>query len=91
MQPDSTPLAAALRLAQTSQAEGRNPGTGTGLGWDITQPGKRDEFISKGGGTSGFTSFIGFKADGSAGFVLLSNGQFVESLVPAMQNILSGQ
>ncbi len=91
MQPDSTPLAAVLRLAQTSQAEGRNPGTGAGLGWDITQPGKPGETISKGGVTSGFTGYIGFKADGSAGFVLLSNGQYVESLVPRMLSILSGR
>lgn len=91
MQPDSTPLAASIRLAQTSQSEGRNPGTGAGLGWDIQHPGRPDEIISKGGGTSGFTSYIAFKADGSSGFVLLSNGQYVESLVPTMLNLLSGR
>jgi CubicO group peptidase (beta-lactamase class C family) len=88
MRPDSTPLAAAIRLAQTSQSEGRNPGTGAGLGWDIQHPGKPDEVVSKGGATSGFTSYISFKADGSSGFVLLSNGQYVESLVSTMLNML---
>ena len=88
MQPDSTPLAAAIRLAQTSQSEGRNPGTGAGLGWDIQHPGRPDEIISKGGATSGFSSYIALKADGSSGFVLLSNGQYVESLVSTMLNLL---
>ncbi len=91
MQPDATPLAAAIRLAQMSQAEGRNPGTGAGLGWDIQHPGKPDEVISKGGATSGFTSYIGFRADGSVGFVLLSNGQYVDSLAPPIFSILGGQ
>ncbi len=91
MQPDSTPLSAAIRLAQASQSEGRNPGTGAGLGWDIAHPGRPDEVISKGGATSGFTSYIGFKADGSLGLVLLSNGQYVESLVPEFLRILSSQ
>ena len=89
MQPDSTPLASSLKLAQTMQAEGRNPGTGSGLGWEIDQPGKPNERISKGGGTPGFTSYISFAKDGSSGFVLLSNGQYVETLVPAMVRLLS--
>jgi CubicO group peptidase (beta-lactamase class C family) len=90
LNPDSTPLAASIKLAQVSQVEGRNPGTGQGLGWDIDQPGTANERISKGGGTSGFTSYISFMADGSSGFVLLTNGMYVENLVPQMLNILNG-
>jgi CubicO group peptidase (beta-lactamase class C family) len=45
MQPDSTPLASSLKLAQTMQGEGRNPGSGVGLGWEISQPGTPDERI----------------------------------------------
>ncbi len=88
MQPDSTPLAAALSLAQTSQSEGSNPGTGTALGWEIDRLGKPDERIWKGGGTPGFTSYVSFNKDGSSGFVLLSNGQFIDNLVPDMIRLL---
>lgn len=91
MQPDSTPLAADLRLAQQSQAEGRNPGTGAGLGWDLQPLGRPGEIISKGGATSGFTSYVAFRSDGSFGFVLLSNGQYVDRLVPHLQQILDGR
>ncbi len=91
MQPDATQLPADLRLAQQSQSEGRNPGTGAALGWDISQLGKAGEMISKGGATSGFTSYIAFRSDGSFGFVLLSNGQYVESLVPHIQQILDAR
>ena len=88
MRPDSTPLASSLQLAQTLQAEGRNPGTGTGLGWEIDRPGTRSEVIWKEGGTPGFTSYILFRKDGSSGFVLLSNGQFIDSLATSMSALL---
>jgi D-alanyl-D-alanine-carboxypeptidase/D-alanyl-D-alanine-endopeptidase len=90
MQPDSTPLSAPVRMAQTLQAGGKNPDTGIGLGWDIARPGTTHEIISKGGGTSGFTSYISFMSDGSTGFVLLNNGMYAETLVPHMLQILSG-
>ena len=89
MEPDSTPLAPSIKLAQTMQAEGRNPGTGTGLGWEIENPGTPQERISKGGGTPGFTSYISFAADGSSGFVLLTNGQNVENLTSSMTQLLT--
>ncbi|MGA7604803.1 MAG: serine hydrolase domain-containing protein [Anaerolineales bacterium] len=88
MQPDSTPLASSLQLAQTMQAEGQNPGTGTGLGWEINQPGTPSETIWKDGGTLGFTSYISFMKDGSSGFVLLSNGQFIDNLALKMSALL---
>ena len=88
MQPDSTALASSLRLAQTMQAEGRNPGTGTSLGWEIDRPGAPSEAIWKEGGTLGFTSYISFMKDGSSGFVLLSNGQFIDNLASKMRALL---
>jgi serine-type D-Ala-D-Ala carboxypeptidase/endopeptidase len=89
MQPQATPLTASLALAQTMQAEGRNPGTGTALGWEIDRLGKPDERIGKGGATPGFSSYVSFKRDGSSGFVLLSNGQYIDNLVPSMIRISS--
>jgi serine-type D-Ala-D-Ala carboxypeptidase/endopeptidase len=88
MQTDSTPLASSLQLAQTAQAQGRNPGTGTGLGWEIERPGTSSEVLWKEGGTLGFTSYISFRKDGSTGFVLLSNGQFIENLASSMSTLL---
>jgi CubicO group peptidase (beta-lactamase class C family) len=89
MEPDSTALASSIKLAQTMLAEGRNPGTGTGLGWEIENPGTPQERISKGGGTPGFTSYISFTADGNSGFVLLTNGQLVNNLVAGMAQLLN--
>jgi serine-type D-Ala-D-Ala carboxypeptidase/endopeptidase len=87
MEPDSTPLGSSIKLAQTMHAEGRNPGSGTGLGWEIENPGTPQERISKGGGTPGFTSYISFTADGNSGFVLLTNGQLVNNLVADMTRL----
>jgi D-alanyl-D-alanine-carboxypeptidase/D-alanyl-D-alanine-endopeptidase len=89
MEPDSTPLASSIKLAQRMHAEGRNPGSGVGLGWDIENPGTPQERISKGGGTPGFTSYISFATDGSSGFVLLTNGQLVDHLVAGMVQLLN--
>jgi CubicO group peptidase (beta-lactamase class C family) len=88
MEPDSTPLASSIKLAQTMHAEGRDPGIGTGLGWEIENPDTPQERISKGGGTPGFTSYISFAADGSYGFVLLTNGQMVVNLASSMAQLL---
>ena len=88
MQADSTSLSSSLQLAQVSQAEGRNPGTGAGLGWDINWPGTSTEVILKEGGTIGFTSYISFRKDGSSGFVLLSNGQYIGGLASDMSALL---
>lgn len=89
MKPDSTPLASSIKLAQTMQSEGRNPGSGTGLGWEIENPGTPQEWTYKGGGTPGFTSYIAFTADGNSGFVLLTNGQMVVNLVSSMKQLLN--
>ncbi len=89
MEPGSTPLGDSILLAQTLQAPGPDDGTGVGLGWEITQLGTTDERLYKGGGTYGFTSYISFLRDGSYGFVLLSNGMYVENLVPHIVNILN--
>ncbi len=89
MQPGSTPLAEEIQAAQQVQAEGKDPGTGTGLGWDIEHVGTPNERIYKGGTTYGFTSYISFMRDGSSGFVLLTNGMYADTLVPPMLRILS--
>jgi len=88
MQPDSTTLNASLTLAQTMQAEGRNQGTGTALGWEINRPGESDERVWKGGVTNGFSSYVSFARDDNSGFVLLTNGQYVDNLVNAMTFLL---
>lgn len=88
LQANATPLGASISLAQTLQAAGRNPGTGAALGWDINDLGTTTERLSKGGASMGFTSYITLMHDGSSGFVLLSNGMGVESLVPHMLKIL---
>jgi hypothetical protein len=89
MVPEATPLNSSIDMAQSLQAEGRDPGTGVGLGWEIAQLGTTGERLYKGGGTLGFTTYISFMRDGSTGFVLLTNGMYVDSLVPHMLRILS--
>jgi D-alanyl-D-alanine-carboxypeptidase/D-alanyl-D-alanine-endopeptidase len=89
MQPDATPLSDAIQMAQALQAEGKNPGTGVALGWEIDQLGTTNERLYKGGGTYGFTSYITFMRDGSYGFVVLTNGPNAETLVPRMLNIIA--
>ena len=89
MLPDSTSLSSSLVLAQTMQSVGRNPGTGTGLGWEIDYPGKPYERLWKGGATYGFSSYISFVKDGSSGFVLLTNGQYIDNLALPIERLLN--
>lgn len=89
MQANSTQLGDSLQMAQSLQAEGKEPGTGVGLGWEIDQLGTTSERLYKGGGTYGFTSYISFLRDNRYGFVLLTNGMYAENLVPHMLNILN--
>ncbi len=88
MQAYSAPLASSLQLAQTVQTQGRNPGEGTALGWEIDNLDSPGEVIWKSGGTNGFTSHIEFMKDGSSGFVLLSNGQYVDDLAAELSPLL---
>jgi CubicO group peptidase (beta-lactamase class C family) len=88
MEPASTALSDALRMAQTLQADGPSIGTGVGLGWEIDRVGTKSERLYKGGSTYGFTSYISFQRDGSQGFVLLTNGMYAGNLVPHMLTIL---
>ena len=89
--PQSSALGAAIALAQREEAEGPDPGTHIGLGWNIEQPGTPGERLWKAGATSGFTSYITFMADGSYGFVILNNGRYAETLVPGILGVLSGR
>lgn len=88
MEPDATPLAASLKLAQTNQAEAESRSTGIGLGWQISDPGQPEERIWKSGRTNGFTSYISFSADDSSGFVILTNGQFADMLAANIINLI---
>jgi CubicO group peptidase (beta-lactamase class C family) len=88
MQPDSTPLSTALRLAQTYRAKADGVYKGMGLGWQISNPLQPDERLWKRGQTIGFTSYISLAKDGSSGFVLLTNGLSIESLAPAFLKLL---
>ncbi len=88
MRPNSTPLSPELKLAQTSAAQGRNPGTGAGLGWDLVRPDSPQARIWKSGVTPGFSSYISFLRDGNSGFVLLTNGQYIDNLASDMIQLL---
>ena len=89
MPPESTTLSSSLVLAQTMQSVGRNPEAGTGLGWEIDYPGKSYERLWKGGATYGFSSYISFVKDGSSGFVLLTNGQYIDNLALPIERLLN--
>lgn len=88
MQPDATSLGPSLKLAQTSAAQGRNPGTGAGLGWDIVRPDDQSARVWKDGATDGFSSYISFARDGNSGFVLLTNGQYIDNLASVIIQLL---
>ncbi len=88
MDPARTPLAASIKLAQTVQAEGKTPGSGIGLGWEIDNAGTPQERLWKSGGTPGFTSYISFMADDNSGFVILTNGQKADSLASDLVKLL---
>jgi CubicO group peptidase (beta-lactamase class C family) len=87
--PASTSISASLELAQSMQSVGRNPRSGTGLGWEIDYPDKSYERLWKGGATYGFSSYISFVKDGSSGFILLTNGQYVDKLALSMESLLN--
>jgi D-alanyl-D-alanine-carboxypeptidase/D-alanyl-D-alanine-endopeptidase len=89
MQPDSVSLSSSLKLAQTMQSVGRNPGTGTALGWEIDRPGTPGERLWKGGATNGFSSYISFSKNDSSGFILLTNGQYIDKLALQMARLLN--
>ena len=89
MNPDATALTPSIKLAQTMQTEGRNPGTGIGLGWEIFQPETNDERIWKSGATSSFSSYISFQTGTPIGFVALTNGMFINNFADDMLRLLS--
>jgi serine-type D-Ala-D-Ala carboxypeptidase/endopeptidase len=65
---DSPSLAAAMKLAQQPRHDTTNS-MRIGLAWMTTDKG----IVWHGGGTGGYRSFLGFKADGRRGVVILSN------------------
>ena len=90
MQPDSTSLAAGLKLAQAYQVEADGIGKGMGLGWQISDAGQGKEWLWKRGETNGFTSYIALARDDRWGFALLTNGPAIESLAPDFLQLLGG-
>jgi CubicO group peptidase (beta-lactamase class C family) len=88
MDPDSTPLPRDLLLAQQVESEGPNPGTGTGLGWEIEALGAPQQRLFKGGVTLGFSSYISISNDRTWGLALLSNGMHVDSLASSLIRLL---
>jgi CubicO group peptidase (beta-lactamase class C family) len=89
MNPNATTLSSSIKLAQTVQAEGSTHDSGVGLGWEISQPGSGSERIWKKGLTYSFSSYLSFQANGSIGFVLLTNGQSIDDFVNRLLNLLS--
>jgi serine-type D-Ala-D-Ala carboxypeptidase/endopeptidase len=65
---DQSPLVAAMKLAQQPRSDTANS-MRIGLAWMTTDKG----MVWHGGGTGGYRSFLGFKADGRRGVVVLSN------------------
>jgi serine-type D-Ala-D-Ala carboxypeptidase/endopeptidase len=65
---DSPSLAAAMKLAQQPRHD-TTDSMRIGLAWMTTDKG----IVWHGGGTGGYRSFLGFKADGRRGVVILSN------------------
>jgi CubicO group peptidase (beta-lactamase class C family) len=66
------PLAAAQKTTLSIRRPTGAPFQETGLGWDIDTRGG-NEIISKGGGTAGFTTFIGYSPKTRVGVVALAN------------------
>ena len=71
--PPKTPLERAMREAHKVRAPGQGE-LSIGLGWQVQQvEGRR--IVQHGGGTGGFSTFIGFDADKGVGVVQLTNAQ----------------
>jgi D-alanyl-D-alanine-carboxypeptidase/D-alanyl-D-alanine-endopeptidase len=68
LEPDTTPLADAVRLTQQPRIEGRQP---IGLGWLFNDG--PDPLWWHNGGTGGFRSFAGFVPARRTAVVVLSN------------------
>jgi serine-type D-Ala-D-Ala carboxypeptidase/endopeptidase len=67
----TTRLTKAMKLAQTPRRDG-DPPNRIGLAW-MTLPTDEGDIIWHNGGTFGYTSFLGLRADGKRGVVVLSN------------------
>lgn len=72
MDPSSTPLGEALRLAQAPQRQAWSPATLIGLAWQIGHEEHRS-IVRHSGMTGGFASFIGFDPQQQIGVIVLSN------------------
>jgi CubicO group peptidase (beta-lactamase class C family) len=68
--PESSPLAGAIKLTQTTRKKTKNGEIG--LAWLVVEKDGRTAFFHN-GATGGYTAFIGFEPAGKNGVVLLSN------------------
>lgn len=71
LEPDRTPIAAALRLSHKRHF--KDWAGQCGLGWQIRTTFEDLTFLWHNGGTAGFISFVGFDPRHKTGLVLLSN------------------
>jgi CubicO group peptidase (beta-lactamase class C family) len=69
-----SPLAAAIRLAHAPRADVPGADERIGLAW-MTRHTADGDVVWHNGMTGGYASFIGFRADGSRGVVILANAQ----------------
>ncbi len=70
LQPESTPLAESIKLALTPQAEQKEKGVKTGLGWMIA---RQNGGFWHNGATGGFCSYAAFQPQSGVAVVVLSN------------------
>ena len=70
--PPSSRIGKAIRLAL--EPRGQLGAARIGLAWITTSPPAGAPFTWHNGGTGGYRSFIGFRQDGGAGIVVLTNG-----------------
>lgn len=74
LDPETTPLRAALLLARQSRAQA--PDGGLGLGWSVHEVSAGDQtwpLVWRASETGGFSAFVGFRTDLQEGVVLLAD------------------
>lgn len=88
LEPEATPIASALRMAQYSQRPANRRGMSIGLGWLVRER-EGCSVVWHNGGTGGFGGFIGLDRDVNAGLVCLSNSQHCKKLDRSSFHVLN--
>jgi serine-type D-Ala-D-Ala carboxypeptidase/endopeptidase len=86
----NNPLAAAQKTALSIRRPTGAPFEETGLAWDIDTRGG-SEIISKGGGTAGYNTFIGYSPKTRVGVVALANTSTGEGTADIGQHLLDAR